>query len=155
MRRSVPGFAVLFISGFCLLLYSCLEVACVDEIEAYVKANFYSFSTRQPIIPDSLTIYGISKVADKIYYKAKITPPALIPLRDSTDYSIFVIRINGVTDTLEFRYWSYPHLVTKECGYTIYHYIDTVYHTKHAIDSISNIYKNVTTLDGENIGIYY
>lgn len=155
MRRSVPCFAFIIISGFCLLLYSCLEVACIDETEAYVKANFYSYSTGKQIIPDSLTLYGISKEGKKIYNKAKITPPALIPLRDSSYYSTFAIRINGVTDTLEFRYWSYPHLVTKECGYTFYHYIDTVYFTKHAIDSISKKYENVTTLDGENISIYY
>ena len=155
MRISVPGFAVIIISCFCLLLCSCLEIACIDETEAYVKADFYSFSTGQQIIPDSLTLYGIGKNADKIYDKAKITPPALLPLRDSTDYSIFIIRINGVTDTLEFRYWSYPHLVTKECGYTFYHYIDTIYYTKHVIDSISKKYENVTTLDGENISIYF
>jgi hypothetical protein len=155
MRRSVPGFAVYIISGFCLLLNSCLEVPCIDETEAYVKADFFSYSTSKKIIPDSLTLYGITRETDKIYNKAKITLPALIPLRDSTDYSIFVIRINGVTDTIEFRYSSYLHLVTKECGYTFYHFIDTVYYTRHTIDSISKKSANVTTLDGENIGIYY
>lgn len=155
MRRSVPGYAVLIISGFCLLLNSCLEVPCLDETEAFVKANFYNDSTSKKIIPDSLTLYGITMETDKIYNKAKITPPALIPLRDSTDYSIFVIRINGVTDTIEFRYSSYLHLVTKECGYTFFHNIDTIYFTRHAIDSVSKKSENVTTLDGENIGIYY
>ena len=155
MRRSVPGFVVIIISGFYLLLCSCLEVACVDETEAYVKANFYSYSDGQMIIPDSLTLYGINMESDKIYNKAIIPPPVLLPLRDSTYYSTFIIIINGVTDTLEFRYWSYPHLVTKECGYTFYHHIDTVYHTKNAIDSISKTDENVTTINGENFRIYY
>jgi len=155
MRRTFPGFALMLISGLCLLLNSCLEVACVDETEAYVKAGFYSYSTLEQNIPDSLTLYGISKETEKLYSSVKITPPALFPLRDSTDYSTFIIRINGVTDTLEFRYWSYPHLVTKECGYTFFHNIDTIYHTKNAIDSVSKINQNVTTVNGENIRIYY
>ena len=155
MRRIFPGFVVMLLSGFCLLLNSCLEVACIDETEAYVKAGFYSYSTLEQNTPDSLTLYGISKETDKIYSSAKITPPALMPLRDSTDYSTFIIRINGVTDTLEFRYWSYPHLVTKECGYSFFHTIDTIYHTKNAIDSVSSINRNITTVNGENIRIYY
>jgi hypothetical protein len=155
MRRSVPGFAVLIISGFCLLLNSCLEVPCIDETEAYVKANFYNYSTSKAIIPDSLTLYGIGMETYKIYDSVKISPPALFPLRDSTDYSTFVIRINGVTDTIYLRYSSYPHLISKECGYTFYHYIDTIYYTRHSIDSISKKSENVTTVNGENIGIYY
>jgi hypothetical protein len=155
MKRFVPGFVIIIMPVVCLILNSCLEVACIEETEAYVKANFYSFSTGQPIIPDSLTIYGISREDQKIYDKAKITPPALLPLSDSTDYSTFVIRINGVSDTLEFRYWSYPHLITKECGYTFYHNIDTLYFTKNAIDSISERNEIVTTLNGENFSIYY
>ena len=155
MRRIFPGFVVMLLSGFCLLLNSCLEVECIDETEAYVKAGFYSYSTLEQINPDSLTLYGLSKDTNKIYNSVKITPPALFPLRDSADYSIFIIRINGVTDTVEFRYWSYPHLVTKECGYTFFHNIDTIFHTKHAIDSVSSSNKNVTTVNGENIRIFY
>ena len=46
----------------------------------------------------------------------------------------FVIKINGVTDTIEFQYSSYPHLISKECGYTFYHHLDTVTNfTKHII----------------------
>jgi hypothetical protein len=155
MRITFSWYRLLIFSGFCLLLNSCLEVACIDETEAFVKAGFYSYSTKKQIIPDSLTLYGINMQAKKIYSKAKLTPPALIPLRDSTDNSTFIIKINGVTDTIEFLYWSYPHLVTKECGYSTYHTLDTVYHTRHAIDSIAKINENITTLNAENISIYY
>ena len=155
MRRTFHGFAVMLISGFCLLLNSCLEEACIEETEAYVKAGFYSYSTRQQSIPDSITLYGIGKDSNKIYNAVKVTPPALMPLRDSANYSAFIIKINGVADTLEFSYWSYPHLVTKECGYTFFHTIDTIYHTKHAIVSVSKTNNNVTTFNGENMRIYY
>jgi hypothetical protein len=155
MGRSYPRIAVIIISGLYMLLNSCLEVACIDETEAYVKASFFSYSSGEQAVPDSITLYGINKEENKIYDKFRITPPALIPLSDSTDYSTFVIRINGINDTIEFRYWSYPHLVTKECGYTFYHHLDTLYHTKHAIDSVSKINENITTVNEENIRIYY
>jgi hypothetical protein len=155
MRRSLPGYVVIIISGLFLVLNSCLEVACIEETEAYVKTGFYSYSTKIQTIPDSLTLYGINMPSDKIYDKAKVTLPALIPLRDSTDYSTFIIKINGVSDTIKFFYWSYPHLVTKECGYTMYHTVDTIFYTRHSIDSISKKNENITTLNVENISIYY
>jgi hypothetical protein len=155
MRRSLQAFVVIIISGSCLFLNSCLEVTCIDETEAYVKANFYSYSTGKPLVPDSLTLYGIDMENVLIYDSVKITPPALIPLRDSTNHAAFVIRINGVNDTIEFIYSSYTHLVTKECGYSTYHNIDTTYFTKHAIDSISTKNKSITTDNVENISIYY
>ena len=155
MRRTAQVYALILSSGFCLLLNSCLEVACIDETESYLKANFHSYATKEQVVPDSITLYGINMQTRKIYDKAKINPPALLPLNDSTGHSVFIIIINGVTDTLEFRYWSYPHLVTKECGYTFYHFLDTVYHTGNSIDSISKKNENVTTTGGENIIIYY
>jgi len=154
MRRTLQVFAIIIISGFSLLLSSCLEVSCIDETEAFVKAGFYSYSSKTSAVPDSVTLYGLN-MAERIYNKAKITPPALIPLDDSASVSLFVIKINGINDTIEFQYWSFPHLISKECGYSIFHNVDTIFHTKHAIDSISRVNKNITTENVENIRIFY
>jgi hypothetical protein len=154
MRRSLQLFAAIIISGFSLLLSSCLDVSCVDETEAYVKAGFYSYSSKSAAVPDSLTLYGLN-MADLIYKKAKVTPPALIPLNDSATVSTFVIKINGINDTIKFQYWSFPHLISKECGYSMFHTVDTIFHTKHAIDSISRVNENITTDNVENIRIFY
>lgn len=154
MRRTLQVFAAILISGFSLLNSSCLELSCIDETEAFVKAGFYSYSTKSAAIPDSITLYGLNKDSI-IYKKVKLTPPALIPLKDSASVSFFVIKINGVNDTLEFQYWSYPHLISKECGYSMFHTVDTIFHTKHAIDSISRVNENITTENVENIRIFY
>jgi len=154
MRRSLQVFAAIIISGFFLPLCSCLEVSCVDETEAYVKVGFYSYSTKNPAVPESITLYGLN-MDSAIYSKEKLTPPALFPLKDSTGVSSFVIIINGINDTMEFRYWSYPHLVTKECGYTMFHSVDTIFFTRHAIDSIAKRNYNITTENVENISIFY
>ncbi|HUX95861.1 MAG TPA: DUF6452 family protein [Bacteroidales bacterium] len=154
MRRPLKAFAVIIISGFYLLQSSCLDLSCIDETEAYVKAGFYSYSSYKPTIPDSLSLSGVNKDLF-IYDKEKITPPVLIPLNDTTNNSLFVIKINGITDTIEFLYWSYPHLISKECGYSMFHTVDTIFYTKHSIDSISLINENITTSNVENISIYY
>ena len=90
-----------------------------------------------------------------IYDNKKLIPPALIPLNDTTDYSTLIININGVADTVKFIYLSYPHLISKECGYSMFHTIDSVLFTKYIIDSISLIEENITTINAENIRIYY
>ena len=154
MIRSLKAVTVIIISGVYLQLSSCLDISCIDETEAFVKASFYSYSTGQPAIPDSLSLSGIDKDS-LIYDKEKLTPPALIPLNDSTDNSVLIVKINGITDTIEFLYWSYPHLVSKECGYSMFHTVDTVLHTSHSIDSISIKNENITTSNVENISIYY
>ncbi|MBK9390620.1 MAG: hypothetical protein IPN68_10635 [Bacteroidetes bacterium] len=154
MRRTLQVFAAILIPGLSLLISSCLELSCIDETEAFVKAGFYSYSTKSAAIPDSITLYGLNKDSI-IYKKVKLTPPALLPLNDSSSVSVFVIKINGIKDTIEFRYWSYPHLISKECGYSMFHTVDTIFHTKHAIDSISRVNENITTENVESIRIFY
>lgn len=154
MRRSLKAFTVIIISGFFLLQSSCIDLSCIDETVAYVKTGFYSYSTKKQAIPDSLTLFGINKHI-LIYDKKKIKLPALIPLNDTTDYSTLIIKINGVADTVKFLYLNYPHLISKECGYSMFHTIDTVLFTKNIIDSISLINENITTVNAENIRIYY
>lgn len=154
MKQSLKAFAAIIISGLFLLLSSCLEVTCLDETEAYVKAGFYSYSTKSPSIPESLTLIGLN-MDSTIYNKVKLTPPALLPLNDSSDVSTFIISINGINDTIKFQYWSFPHLITKECGYSMFHTVDTIFFTRNTIDSIANRNKNITTENVENISIYY
>ncbi len=154
MRRSLQAIAAIIISGFFLPLGSCLELSCIDETEAFVKAGFYSYSTKNQAVPESLTLYGLN-MDSAIYNKVKLTPPALFPLNDSSVVSSFVIMINGISDTIKFQYWSYPHLISKECGYSMFHTVDTIFFTRHAIDSIAKRNYNITTSNVENISIFY
>lgn len=141
--------------GYAMLLaVSCTTGSCFEETNAYVKASFYLYSGKKMTAPDSLTLYGIG--SDSIRYKkAPNIQPALIPLNASEDNCSFVIRINGVNDTISFNYSTFVHLISKECGYTYYHNLDSVYSTLHNIDSISLNLRNITTLDGTNISIFY
>ena len=141
--------------GYALLMFvSCTPGSCFEETNSYVKADFLLYSNRKITAPDSLTLYGIG--SDSIRYKkASRVQPALIPLNASDDNCSFVIRINGITDTISFSYSTFVHLISKECGYTYYHNLDSVNSTLHNIDSIYINQRIVTNLNGTNISIYY
>jgi len=83
--------------------------------------------------------------------------PALIPLDASTGSSTFVMTASGVTDTFKVVYSSYPHLISKECGYTFYHHLDTILPLKefHFIKKIEYLNRTITNLNAENIHILY
>jgi Family of unknown function (DUF6452) len=153
MRKIIPGSLLIILPGIILFLHSCVAGSCFEETESYLKASFY-INTKLTA-PDSLTLHGLNNDS-LIYNKATNVQPALIPLNASAESSTFVIQINGVTDTIEFKYNSYPHLISKECGYTFYHQLDTLpVFTKHVIKDIFTSNKTITNLNVENIRIFY
>jgi hypothetical protein len=146
--------AVLLTAGISALIISCAPEACFEETNSFLKASFYSYSTKKQLAPDSLTIIGLGRTS-KIYNKAEKVQPALLPLNPSAGTCAFIIRINNVTDTIEFVYSSYPHLVSKECGYTFFHTLDSHAFTQNNIDTIFIINRNITTANEENIRLFY
>lgn len=150
--------AVLLIAGISALIISCAPEACFEETNAYLKASFYSYSnsTIKLVAPDSLTLIGQGQTT-KIYDKAGDVQPALLPLNASAVSCTYIIRINGLNDTIQFLYSSFPHLISKECGYTFYHTLDSYpcAYTQNNIDTILIINHAITTANEENIRIFY
>ena len=154
MKKFIPLNLIIILSGLMRLLTSCSPESCFEETESFLKASFYNNGNLKA--PDSLTVYGLNMETNKLYNKAGKVQPALFPLNSATNKCVFIIKINGITDTVEFRYSSYPHLVSKECGYTFYHNLDTDrIFTKNAILNINISKRNITTINEENIRIYY
>jgi hypothetical protein len=141
----------LFLLGLAL---SCTPQACQDETLSLLKATFYKTSSGIVSTPDSVTLYGMGRDTAKIYSKATNTQIIKIPLDAASDTSRFILKINTVVDTVTVVYTSYTHLVSKECGFTFYHVLDTIYGTTAGINFIK-FNKNVTTLNEENIRIFY
>jgi hypothetical protein len=156
MRNLKPAIHYIVLTGLLLLLFSCAPDSCFDVTESFVKASFYDNVTKKMRAPDSLTLYGINMDTNLVYSKKSNIQPALIPMDASASGCRFIIKINGLTDTLEFSYNSYPHLVSKECGYTFYYNLtDTPRYSKNAIDYIYLTNRNITTVNEENIRIFY
>ena len=154
MRNAIPRSLIPVLFVLIILLFSCIQGSCFDETESYLKASLFSNSFGKVVSPDSLTVYGLNRDS-LIYSKISDITVALLPLNDTTESSSFVIKINGISDTVEFHYSSYPHLISKECGYTYYHHLDSANYTKHIISNITLDSPTVTNLKIENITIYY
>ncbi len=143
------------LAALTLAATACTPGSCFEETNAYMKANFFLSETGKSAAPDSITLYGLGAGYLPIYNKSSGVVTALIPLNAAEDYSGFAIKINGVSDTLKAWYSSFPHLVSKECGYTYFHVLDSVISTNNIIDDIIIRNRNVTTFKEENIRIFY
>lgn len=156
MQKTFSHTAIFSVLVLTLLAAACTPQSCLEETDAFVKATFYSRLTGKTAVPDSITMYGVNMSSTRLYNKATGIQPAYIPLNGSTESCSWVIKINGVRDTITFEYTSSPHLVSMECGYTFYHTLsDSVYYTKNKIADIVIKNENVTTLKEENIRIFY
>lgn len=155
MRSFKTKILVAVIALSLLKMLSCTPESCFEETISCVKATLYQSSTDKNIAPASLTLYGAGVDTNKIYDNTNSTTKACIPLNPSADSCTFIILINSETDTLVFWYDSFAHLISKECGYTFFHTLDSLTITTNAIDTvmINNIY--ITTSDAENIRLYY
>lgn len=145
--------AVLFFAAMPAWFISCTPEACFEETNAYLKATFYSDETKEKKTPDSLTVTGPG-ITKKLYDKQSGVQPCLLPLDASAGTCTFIIKINDVTDTISFRYTSYPHLISKECGFTFFHRLDTFFCKNDSFYIYRNS-DNITTANEENIRIFY
>ena len=155
MRKHIPRYLIFTLAGLLLFEFSCTPGSCFEETESYLKASFYDDVTKQLRAPDSLTVYGLNMESSKLYSKTPKVQTALLPLNSATDMCTYILIVNGITDTLTFRYNSYPHLISKECGYTFYHNIETPESTTNIIKYIYLNKSNITTINEENIRIFY
>jgi len=155
MRKYISRISLLFIAGVALIMFSCTPQPCSENTESYLKASLYNKETNSLHAAESLTMYAINIDTAKIYDNAPKIQPALIPLNASTDNCSYIITMNGVTDTLKFWYSSFPSLVSKECGYTFYHSLDSLEFTNNIIDTILIYNNRITTINEDNIRIFY
>jgi hypothetical protein len=155
MKKNLLYIILLTAAASSFLLPSCTPGSCFEETNAYVKATFLLESTGKVKAPDSISLYGIGMDASTIYKKSRNVSPALIPLDAGSEGCGFVLKINGVSDTISFTYSTYLHMLSKACGYTFYHTIDTPVYSTNIIDRIIVNKNTITSLSEENIRIYY
>lgn len=157
MRKFLSGNLTITLSALILFMLSCTPESCFEETESFLKVSFYNNVTKRLQAPDSVTIYGLNMETDSLYNETLNVQRALLPLNTVTGSCVFIIRLNGITDSVEFGYTSYPHLLSKECGYTFYHNLipDSLTYSTNAIDLIEIRKSKITTINEENIRIYY
>ena len=145
------------ITGLCLMFFSCeSEKICEVSTVSTLNAGFYSVpdSIPEAISVDNLTVYGIGREDSLIYDQANSVGSFILPFSQSVDETGFVLSLGTETDTITFLYSRELHLLSIECGFTTYYYIERIDNTSNVIDSVRVVNEKVTTGDDENIQIY-
>jgi hypothetical protein len=138
-----------------LFLISCTPESCYENTESAVKAGFYETGTGKNIAADSVTAYGIGMESLLLYKAAKAKKEIFLPLNPTTHECSFVVSINGITDTITLTYSSFPHLISKECGYSVFHTLESYSSSNNIIDTVIIRNPNVTIPYEENIRIFF
>ncbi len=147
----------LFITGFCLLFFSCeSEESCEQSTVSALNAGFYTIVDSLPESTkiDNFTVYGIGRADSLIYDQASSVGNFILPLSPSCDTTGFVFTLGAETDTVIFLYSRELHLLSMECGFVTYYYIEKIDNTSNTIDSVIVVNEKVTTGNDENIQIY-
>jgi hypothetical protein len=156
MKNKGSGLYVLIVQLILMLFFvSCTPDSCFENTVSLINATFYKAGTYKPLAPDSITVFGIGKETNKLYNKSAKLATIQLPLDASSITCGFIIKINGITDTIKFTYAGYPHLISKECGISFYYTLGSGWIHGSVIDSIGIKNKNITTFSEENIRIYY
>jgi hypothetical protein len=134
---------------------SCTPSACIGETTAFLKGGFYKNGTGTLLSADTVTIFGVGRDSAKIYSKSLRVTLIQLPLDASSDSCSFVMKINSTIDTLTFKYSSYPHMISKECGVTFFFILESCRWRGSIIDTINIRNNNITTFNEENIRIFY
>ena len=148
---------LLFITGFCLLLFSCeSNESCEQSTVSLLNAGFYTIvdSIPESTKVNDFTVYGIGRADSLIYDQSNSIGSFVLPLSPSCDTTGFVFNLGAETDTIIFLYSRELHLLSMECGFATYYYIERIDNTSNTIDSVIVVNEKVTTGDDENIQIY-
>lgn len=99
---------------------------------------------------DSLSVQGVGN--DSILYNnSKNLSSLWLPLRIDTCLTAFALLWHGKADTLFIRHDNTRHFISQACGCTVYHTIDTIWHSGSAIDSITILNSSVENTRQENV----
>ncbi len=138
-----------------LLLTGCTPESCYENTESALKAGFYETGSGKNIATDMVSAFGIGMESLFLYKDDKAKKEIFLPLNPTSGECSFVVSINGVSDTVTFTYSSFPHLISKECGYTVFHTLESYSSTNNIIDTIIIRNPNVTIPYEENIRIFF
>lgn len=149
------GFRITVLILLTLLSPACSEQACYDDTDPLVNVILLESGTGAAKKSVSLKITGLSGASPVELVTATSVTKFSVPLNPAEETSVIVIVLNGVADTATVSYSNFLHLVSPECGYTLYNVINSLNTTHNIIDSLIIENKNIT-VDGErNMRLFY
>ncbi len=155
MNRLLPLRSISAVMVLALGLASCSVQPCYEEIDPLMKTLLLKNGTGETAKADSLRIRVVTPDETIEFINARSVSEFSLPLDPAKDYSIFLITLNGVSDTAEIFYTRHPHLVSPECGYTFISKITGLKTTHNIIDTLIIENKSVNLNGEKNLHLFY
>ena len=155
MNRLRPLRSITAVMVLALGLASCSVQPCFEDIDPLMNTLLLKNGTGETAKADSLKIISISPTDTIVFVDARSVSEFSLPLDPAKDYSLFLITLNGVSDTAEIFYTRHPHLVSPECGYTFISKITGLKTTHNIIDTLIIENKSVNLNGEKNLHLFY
>lgn len=155
MKRCRSTYLFITLAIIAMLTRSCSVQPCYEETDPVMITHLLTSGTGETAKADSLRVRGFSSSGIIKFVDARSVSVFTVTLDPSSDQSLFVITLNGVSDTATIFYTRIPHLVSPECGYTFVSDISGLMTTHHIIDTLM-IENRSVNLDGrKNLHLFY
>ncbi|MEG1617812.1 MAG: DUF6452 family protein [Bacteroidales bacterium] len=150
--------ALLLMTPLFLLLSSCGDEGCTEQVTAYAVGTFEKEKTTETVI-SKLLVYGIGQEKDSLM-AAQTTLKVVDLIFNSSDTITktdfrFVVDNDTISDTLTFYYTNRDFFLNIDCGCSVFHTIDSIEHTSNLIKEIEIINSDITNEKTPNFTIRY
>lgn len=157
-KRGYQHICILLLMG--LMLFSCKpDSECRQTVNIFCKVIFNCDSLQGDtlVVPfnniDSLSVQGVG--IDSILYDNSLNVSNLmLPLRNDTTLTQYLLDIHGITDTLSIVHQNKDNFISLACGCFIYHTIDTAYISTKLCDSVEVINSSVENVVQDNLCLH-
>ncbi len=147
----------LALAALLILIQSCGDDQVCEDITANdLRIGFYTAGEGGVdwTVVDSLKAGTPDRPGQFIYDRIYSVSSLELPLNPSGDISRFVLDFFTTADTLTVSYTREKHLLSVECGFTMFFEINEVSHTTNLIHSISVPVEYVTNNLDEHFKVY-
>ncbi|OIP83344.1 MAG: hypothetical protein AUK44_05425 [Porphyromonadaceae bacterium CG2_30_38_12] len=157
-------FLVRIILFLTLFLVGCTSTEeCRENLTVALKIGVYSKTsveastllTNKLLLVDSVWVNGLKKDSF-LYNNVKSVSSLSLPLDISRTQSDFIVRFGNQTDTISIFYNNDDsYFISLACGCIVKHNLEEVVTTKHYIDSIHIINREIVNVDAEHIQLFH
>ena len=160
-KRPLLRFIVLLIllTSMGSIFHGCgVEADCEQGMVNRVRMVFWKrhdvTGQLQQVQVDSITVYGINAQENPIYDNRRRLRSIELPLQPLADSTGFVLQFPGSQlDTIWIKHWYQFHLLSPECGFTVFFNITGLNHTTRTISHFSIIQPFVSNTLEEHISL--
>ena len=152
------GYTILAMIMTSLFISSCTDDEVCEEATANaLRLGFYiaGQEVETPASVNALSIHALGVPDSLIYDTVNNVSRVELPLNPLSDACGFVFVFGWQSDTIWIDYERETHLISVECGFTMFYTLQQIEYSTHFIISLETADPNVTNTLNEHIKVYF